>query len=111
MRHAGMPDRKQVRPRPAARREEGEMTEAPKRIWAWPDFAAGWMTGSWSANTYSADPVAEYILAAEHDRIMAEKDERIKELEVEVDFLKSLLPDAKQGDIILDVPIAESCRA
>jgi hypothetical protein len=42
---------------------------------------------------------------------MAEKDERIKELEVEVDFLKSLLPDAKQGDIILDVPIAESCRA
>lgn len=52
------------------------MTEAPKLIWAWPHFD-GWITGDWSANTYHDERTVEYILAAEHDRIVAEKDAEI----------------------------------
>lgn len=52
------------------------MTGTPKRIWAWPHFD-GWITGDWSANTYYDERAVAYILAAEHDRIVAEKDARI----------------------------------
>ncbi len=53
--------------------------DAHKRIWAWPHFD-GWITGDWSANTYHDDRTVEYILATEHDRIVAEKDAEIARL-------------------------------
>ena len=52
------------------------MTDASTRIWAWPHFD-GWITGDWSANTYHDERTVEYILATEHDRIVAEKDAEI----------------------------------
>lgn len=55
------------------------MTEAPKKIWAWPHFD-GWVTGDWSANTYHDGRTVPYILATEHERLMAEKDARIARL-------------------------------
>jgi hypothetical protein len=55
------------------------MTDAPTRIWAWPHFD-GWITGDWSANTYHDDRTVEYILAAEHERIVADKDAEIAQL-------------------------------
>ena len=55
------------------------MTEAPKKIWAWPHFD-GWITGDWSANTYHDERTVAYILATEHDRIVAEKDAEIARL-------------------------------
>ena len=54
------------------------MTEAPKRIWAWPDKGnPESVTGRWSCNTYSSDLTQPYILAAEHERLMAERDAEI----------------------------------
>ncbi|KAB2858660.1 MAG: hypothetical protein F9K41_00095 [Sphingopyxis terrae] len=50
---------------------------AHKRIWAWPAFGPESVTGSWSANTYHDERTVAYILAAEHDRIVAEKDAEI----------------------------------
>lgn len=46
------------------------MTDAPKRIWA---FLAGPMVGYFVGKTPGEWPnVGEYILAAEHERLMAE---------------------------------------
>ncbi len=57
------------------------MTEAPKRIWAWPDKGnPESVTGRWSCNTYSSDLTQSYILAAEHERLMAERDAEIARL-------------------------------
>lgn len=57
------------------------MTEAPKRIWAWPDKGnPESVTGRWSCNTYSSDLTQSYILAAEHERLMAERDAEITRL-------------------------------
>ena len=78
--------------------------DAPKRIWAWPDYTEGWMTGSWSANTYSAEPVCEYILAAEHARIVTEKDARIARLREANGILEDALQEV--GD---DYP-GSSCQ-
>ena len=57
--------------------------DAPTRIWAWPHFD-GWITGDWSANTYHDDRTVEYILATEHARLMAEKDEQVEALQARV---------------------------
>lgn len=68
---------------------EAHMTDASTRIWAWPHFD-GWITGDWSANTYHDDRTVEYILATEHDRIVAEKDaeiERLRETAMPTDVL------------------------
>lgn len=57
------------------------MTEAQKRIWAWPDKGnPESVTGRWSCNTYSSDLTQSYILAAEHERLMAERDAEIARL-------------------------------
>lgn len=57
------------------------MTEAPKRIWAWPDKGnPESVTGRWSCNTYSSDLTQSYILATEHERLMAERDAEIARL-------------------------------
>ena len=54
------------------------MTEAPKRIWAWPDKGnPESVTGRWSCNTYSSDLTQSYILATEHERMMVERDAEI----------------------------------
>ncbi len=46
---------------------------APKKIWAWPDRGRREsVTGRWSCNTYSSDLTEAYILAAEHERIVAD---------------------------------------
>lgn len=50
------------------------MSDAPKKIWTWP--GANGSARMWS-ETHYPDQVAEYILAAEHDRLMAEKDAEI----------------------------------
>ncbi len=57
------------------------MTEAPKRIWAWPDKGnPESVTGRWSCNTYSSDLTQSYILAAEHERLLTERDAEIARL-------------------------------
>lgn len=57
------------------------MAEAPKRIWAWPDKGnPESVTGRWSCNTYSSDLTQSYILAAEHERLMAERSAEIARL-------------------------------
>ena len=58
-------------------RMELKTMDAPKRIMAWSDDAPG-LAGTWSVTRYpeNAEP---YILAAEHDRIVAEKDAEIEE--------------------------------
>lgn len=53
---------------------------AHKRIWAWPAFGPESVTGSWSANTYHDERTVAYILATEHERIVAEKDAEIARL-------------------------------
>ena len=63
--------------------------DAPKRIWAWVDDLAGIVGQSDEPETppnlpagpNAISPCAEYILATEHARIVAEKDARIAELE------------------------------
>lgn len=55
------------------------MTSAPKKIVAWPHFD-GWITGQWSANTFHDERAEAYILAAEHERLMAERDAEIARL-------------------------------
>lgn len=49
--------------------------DAPKRIWAWSGVASG-LAGTWGVTRYP-DNSEHYILAAEHDRLMAEKDAEI----------------------------------
>ncbi len=44
--------------------------DAPKRIWAWSGPAKG-LAGSWSVTRYAEAP-HEYILAAEHERLLSE---------------------------------------
>lgn len=51
------------------------MTDIPKRIYAWSGVAPG-LTGTWCVTRYP-DAAEAYILAAEHDRIVAEKDAEI----------------------------------
>lgn len=50
--------------------------DAPKKIWAWSDFAQS-LAGTWGVTRYPSYS-HEYILAAEHERIVAEKDNAIK---------------------------------
>lgn len=53
------------------------MSDAPKKIWTWP--GANGSARMWSETRYP-DQVAEYILASEHARIVAEKDAEIARL-------------------------------
>ena len=54
------------------------MMDAPKRIFAWSGVASG-LAGTWGVTRYP-DNSEHYILAAEHDRLMAEKDAEIARL-------------------------------
>lgn len=56
------------------------MTDTPKRIYAWAVPPTSHLVGTWCVTRYP-DAAQEYILTAEHDRIMAEKDAQIAELE------------------------------
>jgi len=64
---------------------------AHKRIWAWPAFGPESVTGSWSANTYHDERTVAYILAAEHDRIVAEKDAEIARLHDKLCVVKMVI--------------------
>ena len=55
------------------------MSDAPKKIWTWP--GANGSARMWSETRYP-DQVAEYILASEHARIVAEKDAEIARLKL-----------------------------
>ena len=50
--------------------------DAPKRIFAWSAFPTSDLVGTWSVTRYPSN-AEHYILAAEHDRIVAEKDAEI----------------------------------
>ena len=52
------------------------MMDAPKRIYAWATLPTAPLVGTWSVTRYP-DDAQEYTLAAEHDRIVAEKDAEI----------------------------------
>lgn len=52
------------------------MTDTPKRIYAWAVPPTSNLVGTWCATRYP-DAAEAYILAAEHDRMMAEKDAEI----------------------------------
>lgn len=52
------------------------MTDTPKRIYAWSVPPTAHLVGTWSVTRYP-DAAQEYILATEHDRIVAEKDAEI----------------------------------
>lgn len=52
------------------------MTDTPKRIYAWAVPPTSHLVGTWCVTRYP-DAAQEYILTAEHDRIMAEKDAEI----------------------------------
>jgi hypothetical protein len=49
---------------------EAHMTDAPKKIWAWSDFAQS-LAGTWGVTRYPSYS-HEYILAAEHERLLSE---------------------------------------
>lgn len=55
------------------------MTDTPKRIYAWVVPPTSHLVGTWCVTRYP-DAAEEYILAAEHDRIVAEKDAEIERL-------------------------------
>lgn len=50
--------------------------DAPKRIFAWSAFPTSHLVGTWGVTRYPSN-AEHYILAAEHDRIVAEKDAMI----------------------------------
>jgi hypothetical protein len=55
------------------------MMGAPKRIFAWSVPPTAHLVGTWCVTSYP-DAAQEYILATEHDRIVAEKDAEIARL-------------------------------
>ena len=55
--------------------------DAPKRIYAWSVPPTAHLVGTWSVTRYP-DAAEAYILAAEHDRIVAEKDAEIARLKL-----------------------------
>lgn len=54
--------------------------DAPKRIFAWSAFPTSDLVGTWSVTRYPSN-AEHYILATEHDRIVAEKDAEIARLQ------------------------------
>ena len=70
--------------------------DAPKRIWAWP-FNSGWHGGYYRENKHAIpEPEkhgSDYILAAEHDRLMAEKDAEIARLLEALDDIAAWMDD------------------
>lgn len=60
------------------------MTDTPKRIYAWAVPPTSNLVGTWCATRYP-DAAEAYILAAEHDRMMAEKGAEIAMLRAERD--------------------------
>lgn len=66
------------------------MTEAPKRIWAWPDKGnPESVTGRWSCNTYSSDLTQSYILTTEHERLLAEREVEISQARGTAEYWKA----------------------
>ena len=63
--------------------------DAPKRIFAWSAFPTSHLVGTWSVTRYPSN-AEHYILAAEHDRLMAEKDAEIAWLRAAVEQAKEV---------------------
>ena len=72
--------------------------DAPNRIWAWVDDLAGIVGQSDEPETppnlpagpNAISPFAEYILASEHDRLIAEKDAEIERMRHDRDNWRGL---------------------
>ncbi len=94
------------------------ISDAPKRIWA---FHHGPMVGYFVGKEAVGAYVSEYILAAEHDRIVAEKDARwSKNLRENYDAFSAMRNDlnetigdmASQESTLADGPtMAAECAA
>ena len=73
------------------------MSDAPKKIWTWP--GANGSARMWSETRYP-DQVAEYILASEHARIVAEKDAEIARLLKAISAIATWMDDPEWRDHI-----------
>jgi len=68
------------------------MTDTPKRIYAWAVPPTSNLVGTWCATRYP-DAAEAYILAAEHDRMIAEKD-------AEIAWLRHQIHEASEPDFL-----------
>lgn len=88
---------------------EAHMTDAPKKIWAWSDFAQC-LAGTWGVTRYPSY-AHEYILAAEHERLVAERDAEIARLReallAQIAWLEECTGEGLEGkDVALVAEIA-----
>lgn len=81
--------------------------DAPKRIWAWKNDAGEFADRSWSDEECQHDRIAEYILATDHARIVAEKDARIAHLAETLNVIEMLTAtgDGLSPDEAIDIHI------
>ncbi len=76
------------------------MMDAPKRIFAWSGVASG-LAGTWGVTRYP-DNSEHYILAAEHDRLMADvSDETLDAVERAMDRFHACVVN-DNGNVTLD---------
>lgn len=66
------------------------MADAFTKIWVWPDFPEGWLTGQWSASRRAdRDNMVPYILTTEHERLLAEREVEISQARGTAEYWKA----------------------